>query len=173
MGYSSYGYDDRTNTKSTNASCKHYSSFPTRNGPVYWWSCEMSRRAPGVFGRATEPNQALLRNSSGRRRIREPVRAASQALPLAAASTSARVRGSVGETLGAPGHETAPGLSACDRRCERLYGLAPSVPGRGPAARCSVGGWRPRPRPPAGPPELPGGRLARPAGAARWRGYGL
>src|SRR5262245_65743036 len=59
MGYSSYGYDDRTDTKSTNASCKHYGSFPTRNGPVYWWSCEMSRRAPGVFGRATEPNQAL------------------------------------------------------------------------------------------------------------------
>src|SRR5262249_45721725 len=88
MGYSSYGYDDRTDTKSTNASCKHYGSFPTRNGPVYWWSCEMSRRAPGVFGRATEPNQALeptpysLRSAAASGGGSAPALACSWSLPL-------------------------------------------------------------------------------------------
>ena len=42
-----------------NASCKRCGSFPTGTGPVYWWSCGMSRRALGVFGRATEPNKAV------------------------------------------------------------------------------------------------------------------
>jgi len=35
-----YGYDDRTDTRSPNASCKPWGSFPTRNGPVYWRSSE-------------------------------------------------------------------------------------------------------------------------------------
>lgn len=56
MGCSSYGYDERTDTRSTYASSKRCGSFPTRNGPVYWWSCGMSRRVPGVFGRVTEPS---------------------------------------------------------------------------------------------------------------------
>ena len=42
--------------KNHHASCKRRGSFLTRNGPIYWWSCGMSRRVPGVFGRVTEPN---------------------------------------------------------------------------------------------------------------------
>jgi len=35
-GVSSFGYDDRTDTRFTNASCKRCGGFPTRNGPAYW-----------------------------------------------------------------------------------------------------------------------------------------
>ena len=41
MGCSSYGYDERTDTRSTNASCMRWRSLLKGNGLVYWSLCEM------------------------------------------------------------------------------------------------------------------------------------